>query len=380
MDCVQLYEEAHHRLHQLVKSGGRTTRDVDDARAWLSGALTNHRTCVDGLNESGTNASPLLAVEPNVTASLRHALASYAALAKDNVITAWTNDMTVASSSNSSELDGGGLLASWDPTQTKADVVVAQDGSGDHKTITEALSALAKRGRDRPNRVVVHVKAGVYAENVEIDVYTKNVMFVGDGIDRTIVTSNRNVLDGSATFGVSGDGFWARDVTFENTAGPRKHQAVALRVGSDRSVFYRCSFRGYQDTLLSCDIYVRRPMEHQANMVTAQARDDPNQETGISVHASRVRAAPDLLGLEGRFRSYLGRPWKRYARTVFMKTEMEGLVDPKGWTEWSGDFAVRTLFYGEYMNSGGGARTEKRVGWPGFHVLRDAEEAWPFTV
>ncbi|KAK1262517.1 putative pectinesterase/pectinesterase inhibitor 36 [Acorus gramineus] len=239
-------------------------------------------------------------------------------------------------------------------------------------------------------------------------------MFVGDGIDRTIVTGNRNVLDRSttfrsATFGVSGDGFCALDMTFENTAGPGKHQAVALRVGSDRSVFYRCSFRGYQDTLLlqsqrqfyrechiygtidfifgnaavvlqSCDIYVRRPMEHQANTVTAQARDDPNEETGISVHASLVRAAPDLLGLEGRFRNYLGRPWNRYARTVFMKTEMEGLVDPKGWTEWRGDFAVRTLFYGEYMNSGAGARTGKRVGWPGFHVLRDAEEAWPFTV
>ncbi|KAK2635167.1 hypothetical protein Ddye_029959 [Dipteronia dyeriana] len=58
--------------------------------------------------------------------------------------------------------------------------------------------------------------------------------------------------------------FIARDITFENTAGPENHQAVALCLGSDFSVFFRCSFKGYQDTVyvysqrqfyLECDIY-----------------------------------------------------------------------------------------------------------------------------
>jgi pectinesterase len=62
-----------------------------------------------------------------------------------------------------------------------------------------------------------------------------------------------------------------------------------------------------------------------------------------------------------------------------MKTDMDGLIDPKGWGEWNGSFALSTLFYGEYMNTGIGASTERRVKWPGFHVLGSPREAGPFT-
>jgi len=198
-------------------------------------------------------------------------------------------------------------------------------------------------------------------------------------------------------------------MTFENTAGPQKQQAVALRVMSDHAVFYRCSFKGYQDTLLvhslrqfyrdchiygtidfifgdasvvfqNCDIFVRRPMDHQANIITAQGRDDPNENSGISIQGSRVRPAPDFVGVKNSFRTYLGRPWKRYSRTVYMKTDLDGLIDPKGWIEWLGDFALSTLFYGEYMNTGVGASTKGRVQWLGFHVLKNPQEASPFTI
>lgn len=122
-------------------------------------------------------------------------------------------------------------------------------------------------------------------------------------------------------------------------------------------------------------------MAHQENMVTAlQGRDDPNQNTGIAIHASRVRAAKDFEGAKWGFRSYLGRPWKRYSRTVFLKADLDGLVDPEGWARWDGDFALATLFYGEYKNTGEGAETARRVKWPGFHVLREDSEAAPFTV
>nr|GMD33158.1 probable pectinesterase/pectinesterase inhibitor 36 [Ipomoea batatas] len=304
------------------------------------------------------------------------------------------------------------MLDSWSSASSKANIVVAQDGSGNYKTINEAVSALSTMGNGGERRVVVYVKAGVYNERVEIERGMKNVMLVGDGMDRTIITGNRNVQDGSTTFGsatfrVSGDGFWARDVTFENTAGPEKHQAVAVAVASDHAVFYRCSMKGYQDTLYvhslrqfyrdchiygtidfifgnaaavlqNCNIFVKKPMDHQSNLITAQGRDDPNENTGISILNSRVIPTPELSG--AGVKSFLGRPWRKYSRTVFIKSDLDGLIDPKGWMEWSGDFALSTLYYGEYMNSGAGASTGKRVNWPGLHLLRQAEEASPFCV
>lgn len=98
----------------------------------------------------------------------------------------------------------GALLISWNAATSKAHFVVAKDGSGTHRTINEAVVALHRMRSNRPQRAIFYVKSGVYNEKVEIQM--KNVMFVGDGIDKTIVTGNRNVPDGattlsSATFG-----------------------------------------------------------------------------------------------------------------------------------------------------------------------------------
>lgn len=208
---------------------------------------------------------------------------------------------------------------------------------------------------------------------------------------------------------VTGEGFIARGITFRNTAGPQKHQAVALRSGSDLSVFYRCGFEGYQDTLYvhsqrqfykecyiygivdfifgnaavvlqNCMIYARRPMDKQKNTITAHGRTNPNQNTGIIIHRSRVMATADLSPVLSSFKTFLGRPWKEYSRTVFMKTYLDSLVDPAGWLEWDGDFALNTLFYGEYQNIGPAAPTSRRVKWKGHRVITTATEASKFTV
>ena len=65
--------------------------------------------------------------------------------------------------------------------------------------------------------------------------------------------------------------------------------------------------------------------------------------------------------------------------TVYMQTFMDSLIDPAGWREWSGDFALSTLYYAEYSNSGPGSGTSMRVTWPGYHVI-GASDAANFTI
>ena len=112
-------------------------------------------------------------------------------------------------------------------------MTVAKDGSGDCKTIEEAVGKIPKRSK---TRFVIHVKAGKYLENIILDKSKWNVMIYGDGKDKSIVSGSLNFIDGTptfttATFAAAGKGFIAKNMRFENTAGAVKHQAMAFRMG-----------------------------------------------------------------------------------------------------------------------------------------------------
>ncbi|XP_039144563.1 pectinesterase-like [Dioscorea cayenensis subsp. rotundata] len=407
-DCLELCEDT---ISHLNKCMSPNSVSFDDSQTWLSAAIANQQTCMNGFKELNVNLSHLPSfpfTSNNISKFISNSLAINKAFSP--VKSGGNRRLLSDNFPNWLSISDRKLLQS---STVKADLTVAQDGSGDYKTISEAVSASSKI-RSGSSRVVISVKAGVYNENVQIGNSMKNIMMVGDGIDQTIVTGSKNVQDGSttfqsATFAVTGSGFIAKGMTFENTAGPQKHQAVALRSGADLSVFYQCSFKGYQDTLYvysqrqfyrncdiygtvdfifgdaaavfqNCNMYVRKPMSQQQNTVTAQGRTDPNENTGIIVHNSVVSATSELQSVQGSIKTYLGRPWQKYSRTVFMKTSLGSLIDPAGWLAWDGDFALSTLYYGEYMNTGSGASTSGRVKWAGYHVITSASEAGKFTV
>ncbi|XP_018728757.2 pectinesterase 2-like [Eucalyptus grandis] len=275
---------------------------------------------------------------------------------------------------------GGRKLLRSSSAASKANTVVAQDGSGNYKTISKAITTSSKRPGTA--RYIIYIKAGTHNEIVGVGTNLVNIMFVGDGIGKTIITGSKSVDGGSTTFNsatvaIVGDGFIAQGITFRNTAGAANHQAVALRSGSDLSIFYQCGFEGYQDTLYvysaqqfykecdiygivdfifgnatvvlqNCNIYARNP-PNKVNTITAQGRTDPNQNTGISIHNCKVIAASDLTSIQSSVKTYLGRSWQKYSRTVFTKTYLDSLIDSAGWLAWNGNSALTTLYYIAYL-------------------------------
>ncbi|KAE9598325.1 putative pectinesterase [Lupinus albus] len=292
-------------------------------------------------------------------------------------------------------------------------VIVSPYETDNYSSIGKAIDAAPNNTKPEDGYFLIYVREGYYEEYVIVPKEKKNILLIGDGINKTVITGNHSVIDGwttfnSATFAVSGERFIAVDVTFSNTAGPAKHQAVALRNNADLSAFYHCSFEGYQDTLYAhslrqfyrecdiygtidfifgnsavvfqnCNIYARKPLPNQKNAVTAQGRTDPNQNTGISIQNCRIDAAPDLASDLKSTANYLGRPWKEYSRTVYLQSYIGDLIHPNGWLEWNGTVGLDTLFYGEFNNYGPGAKTNNRVQWPGFSLLNDTQ-ACNFTV
>ncbi|KAJ1412598.1 Pectinesterase, catalytic [Sesbania bispinosa] len=417
-DCLNLFDDTTLELKTAIADLSQTvigSKRYHHLQTLLSGAMTNVYTCLDGFAYCKGNLRNRIQDE---LFEICHQVSNSLAMLK--------KVPGVKKSSKSEAFPEYGKLEKGFPSwispkdrkllqapvnETKFDLVVAKDGTGNFTTVGEALAAAPNSST---TRFVIYIKAGAYFENVEVIRKKTNLMMVGDGIGKTVVKASRNVVDGwttfqSATFAVVGDKFIAKGITFENSAGPSKHQAVALRSGADFSAFYQCSFVAYQDTLYvhslrqfyrecdiygtidfifgnaavvfqNCNLYARKPNPNQKNLFTAQGREDPNQNTGISILNCKVAAAADLIPVKSSFKTYLGRPWKKYSRTVYLNSFMEDLIDPAGWLEWNGTFALDTLYYGEYKNRGPGSNTSARVTWPGYRVINSSTEASQFTV
>ena len=288
-------------------------------------------------------------------------------------------------------------------SQDKAyDFVVSADGRGDFTTVQQAINAVP----DFRNAVTtIFIRQGVYKEKLTLPASKTLVRMIGEDVNKTILTfddyaSRKNLFGeemgttATSSFFVFGEGFTAENITFENSAGP-VGQAVAVRIDADKVMFTNCRFLGFQDTLYlhgdrsrqyykAC--YIEGTVDFIFGWSTAVFEDCTifcKKKGYVTAASTNAGTAFGFVFINCRITGeaeentfYLGRPWRPYAKTVFMHCYLDKQIKPEGWHNWKKPDAEKTAFYAEYKNSGPGYTPDARTGWS--HQLTD-EEAKAYT-
>jgi pectinesterase len=270
------------------------------------------------------------------------------------------------------------------PQQYKYVFTVSKDGTGDYKYIQDAIDAM----RVFPLApITLYIKNGVYNEKIELPANNTDVTFIGESVEKTIITFNdysgRGKLNTftSYTVKISGNRFVAENITFVNSAGP-VGQAVALYVDADQAVFRNCRFIGNQDTIynggeLSRQYFVNCFIEGTTDFIFGPATAVFHHCTIRAKSNSYITAANTPEGKKFGFvfldckiiadsavnKLYLGRPWRAFSKTVFIRCELPDAIAAEGWDNWSNVENEKKVYYAEYKNSGRGSNTRKRVSW-----------------
>ncbi|QHO34164.1 Pectinesterase [Arachis hypogaea] len=409
-DCKDLLQSATHELEASINlitdnNFANVYQSSAELKNWLGAVIAYQQSCMDGFDTDGEKK-----VKTELQSDSLDSVGQLTALALDVVsgLSHFLNGLGLnlnlkPASRKLLEVDHEGY-PTWlsaadrkllqDVNNVRPNVVVAKDGSGQFKTVLEAINSYPK---NYTGRYIIYVKAGVYDEYITVDKKFKNLFIYGDGNTKTIITGCKNFHEGTktmrtSTFSTNADDFIAKSIAFENTAGAEGHQAVALRVQGDRSAFFDCAMRGYQDTLYAhahrqfyrnCEIsgtidfifgygttliqnsriIVRKPMSNQQNIVVADGTDQKNMPTGIVLQNCEIMADSTLYPDRLTVRTFLARPWKAFSRAVFIENTIGDLIQPQGYIPWNPPTEANTdnCYFVEYGNTGAGANAGARA-------------------
>ncbi|GMI95831.1 hypothetical protein like AT5G27870 [Hibiscus trionum] len=451
--CHQMFDWAIQDLERSFgKLGEVDMSKIDEIlltlQVWLSAALTSQQTCIDSYEEMDGHAAEkmmsILTKSQELTRNGISILNGFSALTKDLDInnheepaehrrllstefpewmsysdrkllhdadTATTTTTTTTTHHEETKEQREAAIAA-ELGDFKPDFIVAKDGSEKYDSVAKALAQVPKKNT---KRIVILIKAGIYHERIGIPKSTDNIMLIGEGPTKTIITGNVSVEKTSprpttfytATVSAAGMGFIAKDITFENTIGPEGHQAVALRVSGDMSAFYNCHFNGYQDTLYShegrhfyrdcvisgtidfifgsaravfqnCHLVVRKPMGNQACIFIAQGKKTQESASGFVFQNCTFSGDKDYIPMKDKNKSYLNRPWRAFATVVIMQSQIDDIIQPEGYIPMDGDKGLETGYFVEFDNRGPGSNTELRAKWPSIKEI-DQVEVKKFT-
>lgn len=282
-------------------------------------------------------------------------------------------------------------------------IVVAQDGSGDYKTVQAAFDAIPL---NNPTLVEIFIRQGIYKEKLHLDSTKDHVKIEGEP-GKTILTYDDHTgtvaPDGSIINTMTSQTFYigASDVklvylTIENNAGMTAGQAVAVRVQGDKIFFLNCKIIGFQDTLFtsgnnSRQYYRACFIEGSTDFIFGSSTalfDDCVLRSKKNSHVTAASTPKEhqfgyvfrrckLVGDTSSHKVSLGRPWRPYASVTYIMCNIGPHIFPEGWDNWKNPENEKTARYSEYKNSGDGAATAARVSWS--RQLTD-EEVKEYTI
>ncbi|MGM9785738.1 MAG: pectinesterase family protein [Candidatus Cryptobacteroides sp.] len=286
------------------------------------------------------------------------------------------------------------ILASFSAMAEDVRIVVAQDGSGDFTTVQQAVDAAPDFYRG--GAITIVLKPGIYKEKLTVPASKQRIHLAGEDALTTVITWDDYALrerpagnpmgtSATPTVFVFGDDFFAENITFENSAGEGRDiaQAVAIMVNADRAAFVGCRFLANQDTIYTYGKWQRQYyrdcyIEGTTDFIFGASTCWFENCTIHSKKDSYVTAASTPEGAEfgyvfkncrlthseGVTKVYLGRPWRPFARTVFIGCELSDHILKEGWHDWNKPYAHDTVLYAEYGSYGPGSSDKAgRVSW-----------------
>lgn len=283
--------------------------------------------------------------------------------------------------------------------------IIAKDGSGDFTSLQAAIDAVPMSSR---MPTILLLRMDEYHEKVIVN--KDNIRIIGEARDRTVITNSGCAKDLDAdgkekgtflsyTFLVTGNNVEVENLTIRNDAGDGLlvGQAVAVYAAGDRGVWRNVRMIAHQDTLFcgptmpkvardalprlipegvtsvgDCPLTLNRQyfedcyIQGDVDFIFGPYRCwferctlFMNKRGGLYTAANTpgavaVRAGVPQLQIDGRVRAgsgVSGRPWRAFARTVFLHCEMDEHVSPQGFQDWQGGAPV-TERYAEYGTTG----------------------------
>lgn len=272
----------------------------------------------------------------------------------------------------------------------KKKLIVAQDGSGDFKTVQEAINAAPSNSNEETQ---IFIRKGKFKERVEVPQQKTNLTLIGEDVTNTIITFDNYASKPDSTgkplgtrrtasFYVYAKNFTAKNISFENSSGP-VGQAVAVFVVGNHAAFFGCRFLGFQDTLYTngpgstqyyYDCYIEGTTDFIFGAATALFEKCKlfAKKGGLYITAASTADTTkygyvflqcDITGDAPSGTFALGRPWRPNAKVVFKECHLNNVISAAGWDNWHNAANEQTAYYAEYNNNGPGFKPEGRVPW-----------------